>query len=610
MTPAGPPRRAAGPFALLLCGLLLIACNSAPPPSLGGGSVRVGGKITAGTAQEPDGMLAGGVSDNQAYALADVAPVMEGLLGRRAPTDSSRVPGSTDFWEPQLATEVPTLENGGVRIRGEKMTVTWKLRAGVRWHDGTAFGADDVVDTFNFWWLKFGAKNPTRLASTAGWDLVESVTKLDQRTVAVNFSVLYGAYLQLGSGPYGILPSHLLQKSWAAGGDLSKVKLPIAIPGAYSGLATWDEWLVGTGPFMFKEWVTGDHLTLVRNPDWWGLHRSYLDSITIKFEPDLGTQLADLRSGAIDLGVGFSSSMLSPLERLSRVRAKVVLHSAAEKLDLNLRNKYLADPVIRRAINMSIDKQKLIDTLLEGRSTVPPDSLLCLGLSAWCADGSVMTTRFDPAAAEAMLDTAGYRRATAGPEKGFRGFGDGSTIALDLSSASGDPLRLQEEVQIQADLEAIGLKVNSPFRNYRPGRLTGSYASGGVLSRHAFDLALHSSPPTGGEPDLGAGSYACDRIASDQNGGVGQNYSQECKPALDAAFRTGRSRVGGSERKAAYLAAQKILAADLPEIPLYQQLTVSAHSNRLGGYRATELFWFNNSAEWFVILNPPAASPS
>lgn len=554
-------------------------------------------------------MLSAGISDNQAQVIADVAPVMEGLLARRPPGDLARSPASTDFWVPQLATEIPTVENGGVRVRGDRMSVTWKLRDGVKWHDGTSFGADDVVDTYNFWWLKFGLRNPTRLASTAGWDLVEGVAKIDQRTVVVNFSALYGPYLSLGSGPYGILPSHLLQKTWAAGGDLARVKLPIAIPGGYSGLATWDEWLVGTGPFLFKEWVPGDHITMVRNPAWWGLHRSYLDSLTIKFEPDLQTQLADLRAAVIDLGVGFRPDMLSPLERMPRVKARVVMLSSAEKLDLNLHNKYLADLSVRRAINMAIDKQKLVDTLLQGRTTIAPDSALCLGLSSWCADASIGTTRFDPAAAEALLDSAGYRRQAAGADRGFRAFSDGSTIALDLSTLGGDPLRMQEAIQIQADLEAIGLRVKSPFHTYREGRLLGSYAGGGVLSRHDFDLALYSSAPTAGEPDLAQSVYTCDRIPSDQNGGQGTNFTQECDVALDTAFRAARARASGGERRAAYQAAQKILAANLPEIPLYQQFQVSANGTRLGGYRASETSWFNNSAEWFVILNPPV-SPS
>ncbi|MDQ6692507.1 MAG: ABC transporter substrate-binding protein, partial [Candidatus Dormibacteraeota bacterium] len=205
--------RCPGLVAAVISVLVVAGCNSAPPPLLGGGSVRPGGRVTAATAQEPDGFLSAGISDNQTAALAEVAPAMEGLLGRRPSSDLSRNPASTDYWEPQLATEIPTLENGGVRVRGEKMTVTWKLRAGVKWHDGTLFGADDVVDTFNFRWLRYGSKNPTRLAPAEGWNLVESVIMVDSHTVAVNFTSIYGPYLTLGSGPYGILPSHLLQKT-------------------------------------------------------------------------------------------------------------------------------------------------------------------------------------------------------------------------------------------------------------------------------------------------------------------------------------------------------------------------------------------------------------
>ena len=107
------------------------------------------------------------------------------------------------------------------------------------------------------------------------------MTAPDDFTAVVNYKSLFGPYLGPFTGPGFVLPSHLLQQTWTAGGDMTKTKLPIdltsANPAAFKGSDTWDKWAVGTGPFVFKEWVSGDHMTMVRNNNYWGSHKSYLD---------------------------------------------------------------------------------------------------------------------------------------------------------------------------------------------------------------------------------------------------------------------------------------------------------------------------------------------
>ena len=582
---------------------LALACgNSSSGPS--GGTPKTGGKLVAASWQEQSSMLAIGITDSATHAYAYEAPMVEGLIGLASSADIPKNAKLSDYFVPQLATEVPTTDNGDVKVTGTTMAVTYKLRHGVKWHDGQAFTSKDVADTAQFFYLKYKDNNPTPLLSTSGWDQISSVTTPDDFTAIVNYKSLYGPYLTLFAGPEGVLPSHLLQTTWTAGGDMTKVKLPIDLSSAnsagFKGSDTWDKWLVGTGPFVFKEWVSGDHLTMVRNNNYWGSHKSYLDEITVKFEPDTNTELADLRTATVDLGIDFRAALLSPLTHLSSATTVVLGDSGAEKLDFNLKNKYLADPVIRKAINMSIDKQKMIDTLLQGKTVVSPDTPICLGLAAWCADPSIPTTKYDQKAAAKLLDDAGYKVQASGADKGFRAFKDGSTIALNLVTTSGNALREQQEVQIASDLQGVGIKIITPFKNPTAGKLFGSYAGGGVLYNHTFDIAQYTNTVPGGEPDSWYSGYVCDQIPTQANGGVGQNDTQECNPAVDSGFKAGRSKVAQADRKAGYVDAAKALAADLPEAPLYQQLTVNAYNNKLGGYKANADFWFNNSNDWYL----------
>ena len=263
MTGAGP--RWSRLLALAGIGtVLLVACT--PSGGTTSSAARAGGKVTVASWQEQDSLLSCNITAAAPHACAYVNPAMEGLLTVKANQDVPTNPKLSDNWVPELATEVPTLENGDVKIAGDKMDVTWKLRHGVKWHDGVAFTSRDVKATFDFWFLKYHEKNPTPVVSVVGWDQVSSVDTPDDFTAVVHLNVVYAAYLTLGTGPYGILPDHLLQQVWARSGNLTSEKVSVNIPGGYNGTDTLDKIMVGTGPFMFKEWVPGDHLTLVRNP--------------------------------------------------------------------------------------------------------------------------------------------------------------------------------------------------------------------------------------------------------------------------------------------------------------------------------------------------------
>src|SRR6266478_6804330 len=389
--------------------VLLVAC--APSTNTTTTSPKPGGKLTVASWQEQDSLLACNITSAASHACAYINPAMEGLLTVKANQDPLPTnPKLSDYWVPELATEVPTLENGDVKVTGDKMDVTWKLRHGVKWHDGVAFTSKDVKSTFDFWFLKYRDKNPTPIVSAVGWDQVEGVDTPDDFTAIVHFTSVYAAYLTLGTGPYGVLPDHLLQQVWAKTGNLTTEKVAVNIPGGFTGSDTLDKIVVGTGPFMFKEWVTGDHLTLVRNPHWWGGGgRPYLNEIRVKFDPDANTELNELRTNTIDMALDLRPSLLPPLSRLSDVTTVTILDSATEHLDINLHNTFLKDVTLRKAILMAIDRQKLVDTLLLGRTVVPPDAWICIQSGAWCLDPNARHTQYDQTAATKLLNDAGYK---------------------------------------------------------------------------------------------------------------------------------------------------------------------------------------------------------
>jgi peptide/nickel transport system substrate-binding protein len=580
--------------------VLLVACSPASTTTTT--SPKPGGKLTVASWQEQDSLLACNITAAATHACAYINPAMEGLLTVKANQDVPSNPKLSDYWLPELATEVPTLENGDVRVVGNKMDVTWKLRHGVKWHDGADFTSRDVKATFDFWWLKYRDKNPTPLISTSGWDQVDSVDTTDDATVVVHFKSVYAAYLTLGTGPYGVLPEHLLQQVWAKTGDITKDKVTVSIPGGYSGSDTLDKVMVGTGPFMFKEWVTGDHLTLVRNPHWWGGGgRPYLNEIRVKFDADANTELNELRTNTVDMALDLRPSLLPSLSRQSDITTVTILDSAAEHLDINLHNTFLKDVTLRRAILMAIDRQKIVDTLLLGRTVVPPDAWMCIQTGAWCLDPNAKRTPNDVAAANKLLSDAGYKLQTSGPCKGFRSDPEGRCVQLHLITTT-LPLREEQEVVIASDLAGIGIQIIKPFANVPASRMFGSCTSGGIIYSHNFDLAMYTnnySYPA--EPDsLAYTAYHSSQIPTDANGCVGQNTTFMSDPQLDQALDQARLSVKLSDRKDKYIVAQKRLADMLPEIPLYQAVDVEAYNKKLAGYKGNEFWWMNQSADWYI----------
>ena len=581
--------------------VILVACAPTPGPPTS--SPKAGGKLTVASWQEQDSLLACNITSAASHACAYINPAMEGLLTVKANQDPlPSNPKLSDYWVPELATEVPTLENADVKVSGNKMDVTWKLRHGVKWHDGVAFTSKDVKATFDFWWLKYRDKNPTPVVSTSGWDQVDSVDLPDDFTAIIHFKSVYAAYLTLGTGPYGILPEHMLQQVWAKTGDITHDKVTVSIPGGYSGSDTLDKVMVGTGPFMFKEWVTGDHLTMVRNPHWWGGGgRPYLNEIRVKFDADANTELNELRTNTVDMALDLRPSLLPSLSRQSDVTTVTILDSASEHLDINLHNTFLKDVTLRKAILMAIDRQRIVDTLLLGRTVVPPDAWMCIQTGAWCLDPNAKHTPYDVAAANKLLNDAGYKLQTSGSCKGFRTDPQGRCVQLHLITTT-LPLREEQEVVIASDLAGIGIQIIKPFANVPASRMFGSCTSGGIIYSHNFDLAMYTnnySYPA--EPDsLGYTAYHSSQIPTDANGCVGQNTTFMSDPQLDQALDQARLSVRLSDRKDKYIVAQKRLSDVIPEIPLYQAVDVEAYNKKLAGYKGNEFWWMNQSADWYI----------
>jgi ABC-type transport system substrate-binding protein len=623
--------------------------TQAPTPSV---RPVAGGTLKLGIWQEPTSFLDAGVVSSLAFAMVTAAPVQEGLLWYRPAAQTMRSTTVADYWAPDLATEVPTLGNGDVKTGGcantqAEMCVTWRLRPGVRWQDGSSFGAHDVCATYRLYWLKYGiagTANPTPLYSTAGWDQVIRCTEADRYTAVVDFKSQYGPYLALGSGVYGILPASLLDSAMAQGAGLQTLSVDLdlrrgsANPQAFRGRSGLDRVLDGTGPFVFQSYTPAAQIVLVKNDSYWNAAaHPLLDKLVFVIEPDLASEVRDAESGAIDVAFDLRLPNLHSLQQAAAagnalLKVQAIAGSGVEKIDFNLcqndnslcdnpavqKSAFTADPTVRRAMLLGIDRQAIVRAVAPGLTSVPRDSSMYLG-ATYLDDASIPLSGFDRTAADTLLDNAGYSRnarcGSAPNGMAFRQWKEGSCIVIHLGTTSDNATRVVVESMIQSDLQAIGLSMPSPFTpNLKASALLDSFANGGPLYTHAFDTVMYAlSLGLPGEPDTLYSTYhgdcggACpgkSQVPASANLGAGLNVTGVSDAQLDAALDMAHGEADLMLRAHAYIQAEHRLAAILPEIPLFQQLVIDSYSVRMHGLQDNDIVWDFNTADWYCSAGP------
>jgi ABC-type transport system substrate-binding protein len=638
-----------------LLAILLSGCTPSPttksptiaPGGGAGGTPSNGGILTVGVWQAPTTLLDDGISGDLPFADVIAAPVEEGLLWYRSTAATATTTSEADYWSPDLATEVPTIADGGVQTSGcadtaAAMCVTWHLRQGVVWDDGSDLTSHDVCDTFEFHWLAYGAvgkPNPTPLASTAGWDQVIKCTELDRYTAVVDFKSQYGPYLALGSGVDGILPASVLDKLMTTGSDLDTMNDTFDLAtgsgnaAAYDSVASMSSVLDGTGPFVMASDSPGNKIVLVRNSDYWNKAEApHLAEIVFRIEPDLAAEEKDVSSGAVEVGLNLGLAALPALNAAVRAHkapysVDPVAGSGAEVLMFNLceadgglcanpaadENEDTANATIRQAILLGIDRPAIIKAVAPGDATVPPDSWMNLG-ATYLDSATVTTTAFDPTTANSMLDSAGDLRnakcGTASDGQGFRAAKDGTCLVINIGTTSDDPARVTIESMIRADLANIGINVPAAFEpNVPAATFFGSFADGGPLATHAFDTALFTvALGLPGEPDTYSSTWhgdcggSCpneDAVPSSADLGLGMNFSGLNDPELDKDLDVARNSADLNTRAQEYALADERLATLLPAIPLFQEVIVNTYSSSVFGVVQNDLVPDFDTAAWY-----------
>lgn len=413
--------------------------------------------------------------------------------------------------------------------------LTFHLVPDLHWHDGALTTARDVAFTID------AARDP----ATGYWratDLaaVDTVVATNDTLVDVVFHTAQTTFpLVLCELP--ILPAHLLER----------------IPHAELRRAPFNLDPVGNGPFRFVERRAGERWVFRRNDKFpvslGGPPRASSLIVTVVDEPT--TKFAGLTSGELDVaGIAPTMAALASRDRSLRVIDYPILFTTG--LVFNVHKPPFDDARVRRAISLSIDRERIVRAALAGYGTpaagpVPPESRLTLAGS----------TTPEPRVADSLLDAAGYRRGADGIRR--RG---ATELSFDLMTVGSGDNALEQLVQ--ADLAARGVHVG-----IRQVEL-GTFLTSARASHKTFDVLVAGVPGDVALAFLGA------MFESRQAGGA-LDYAGFHTPELDSLFSNVRAAPTDSARRNAWLAVQTLLRDQMPVAWIYHSRGLQGISARL-----------------------------
>jgi peptide/nickel transport system substrate-binding protein len=538
MNQFAPPRLLA---ALAIICLALAACSRTGAP---GGSRQ---RLVIGVVGEPSSLnplLIEGVS------TATVCPLIFSYL--LTANDKGTL-------VPDLATTVPSLQNGGISRDG--LTVTYHLRRNAVWQDGVPVTAADVIYTDE------QVMNPkVNVPSRSGFDQVASVSAPDAHTVKVRLHHPYAALLSYFFAPdqnYVVLPRHIL----VGQPDLNH--------------SSFNPAPIGSGPYKVAQWAHGDYLHLVRNDRYFG-GKPAVPELVLRFVPNPMTEMNQMRTRELDAVFFTDTSLLEDYRRIPDVIVRHAPISGNFVLLFNVADPVTSDLRMRRGMAQGIDFEAVAERATHGVQTTANAGR---GIFGWAYDPSIPSRpTYNVPDAERLLDATGWKRGKDGVRRR-----NGVVLNLQLAYLDSSPNASVASLIIQQQLRALGVGVT--LHGYNPQIFDAPGASGGPLFGGKFQLAV--LPILGpDDPDV-SWFLNCKQMPPN-----GFNIARLCDPQIDDANARGLRTYDPRERQQYSSFVQRRVAQELPFVGLWQQAGFEVLPPDLEGVNPSPLSPFWNVAAW------------
>jgi len=458
---------------------------------------------------------------------------------------------------PVLAKQIPTEDNGLiVRQPDGTIEMTWQLQENVRWHDGRPLTGNDVCFTW-----RFVSSEDSETYNREKYMGILDCRTPDPNTVIFRWDGEYGFY----SGIFeAILPEHIL-------GHLDT-----------AGIVTYEPYnrgsqTIGTGPFKFAEWKSGEYIRVVRNEDYWrGPDFPKIDEIVWSFIPDSNTRLNALKAGRYDYGQ-IEPTQVAEVSALADYKVHLIDRNALLHFDLNLKTprgqRLFGDPGVRKALFQAIDREAIANQLMQGTVRVAHTPI---NPSSPFHNPQTPQLPHDPGASQTMLDRAGWPRGADGIRHR-----DGEPLSFTLLNRAGRADHIAIAQVIQAQLKTIGVEVK--FETLESAAWTQRWRS----SQWEAIVSTWFLPA---DPSI-TGLYACQGA---------NNMAGVCDPEFDQLLEASDRALAFEARKPLLDQAQVRLAELAFSLPIYYNVTPEVVHRRIRNFKGsgTNFGSFWNLYEW------------
>ena len=496
-------------------------------------------------------------------------------------------------WDPEgnlipvLAAEIPDIENGGIAADG--MSVTWKLKKGVEWHDGRPFTADDVVFNWEY------AADPATAATTIGAYRDAKVEKIDPLTVRVRFDKPTPFWAGLFVAVFGmIIPKHLFEP----------------YKGSNSRDAPANLKPVGTGPYRFVEFKPGDLIKGERNPSYHVANRPHFDTIEMKGGGDaVSAARAVIQTGEYDYAwnMQVEDEILVRLENAgnSKGHAEIVSSRGMEHIQINCADPWIevdgerssaktthplfGDPAVRHALALLVDRAS-VEAHIYGRTGVATGNFLN---NPERFTSKNTTWEFNIDKANRLLEEAGWKRGADGVRAK-----DGKKLKLVFQTSINAPRQKTQAIIKQACQKAgIDMELKSVTASVY---FSSDVANPDTTRKFYADIQMYTvGTPSVPDPERFMQQFVSWEIASKDNKWQGNNPTRWRNEEYDKAFRAAQGELDPVKRAALFIKMNDMVVEDVAVIPVVNRRWVAAISTKL---RATLSGWDNdfwNLKDWY-----------
>jgi len=494
---------------LLILTLLITACSK------GSDKVDTSGDVSQGEGQSVS------TKNNLVVAMASEPSTLDG----NGKDDSASVQVKTQIYE-GLVTKEANMEVLPLLAESweyeDDTTIIFKIRQGVKFHDGTELKASDV---------KFSLERAYEMGFAAA-----NLSAIDFEKCEVIDDYTYKMVLK---HPFAPIISNLAASS--------AVIVPQKVV-EEKGEDYLSNNPIGTGPYKLKEWIQGDRIELVKNEDYWGEVQG-VDTITMRFISEAANRAIEVEVGGVDIAYDISANDIERLEENPDVEALRNMGLSTTYIGFNCQKEPFTDKKVRQAVAHALDIENIVKTVYFGTGT-PGRNVLAP--TVWGFSEKVKPLEYNPEKSKSLLKEAGY--------------GDGFKTTIWVSD---NQQRIDIAEIVQNQLRAVGIECEVKILEW------GTFLE--ALEKKELDIYILGNSVTSGDGDE---LYYQFHSESNYSG----NTAYYRNPEVDALIEESRSLIDDEERAKKLEEIQMLVIEEAPWIPVWHGEVVVGIRNNVKGF--------------------------